>query len=129
MKKSLGFYFAIASAALAAVGLAVFFVYTGNGGAADTTVIAATIAAIVCEALLLTGEKVYTDFVGVIGAVLLAVAMSLTVIGGLGNIADQYQGIVMFGKPELATFNYAMLGIYLASIIAAIGACFSKKSN
>lgn len=129
MKKSLGFYYAIASAALAAVGLAVFFVYTGSGGASNTVVIAATIAAIVCEVLLLTGEKVYSDFVGVIGAVLLAVAMSLTVIGGLGNIADQYQGIVMFGKPELANLNYAMFGIYLVSIIAAIGACFSKKSN
>lgn len=129
MKKSLGFYYAIASAALAAVGLAVFFVYTGNGGASDTVVIAATIAAIVCEVLLMTGEKVYSDFVGVIGAVLLAVAMCLTVIGGLGNIADQYQGIVMFGKAELANLNYAMFGIYLVSIIAAIGACFSKKSN
>lgn len=129
MKKSLGFYFALVSAALAAVGLVVFFVYTGNGGEPNTTVIAATIAAIVCEGLLLTGEKAYTDYVGVIGAVLLAVAMTYTVIGGLGNMADQYQGIVMFGKAELASLNYAMLGIYLASIIAAIGACFSKKSK
>jgi hypothetical protein len=65
----------------------------------------------------------------VIGAVLLALAMTHTVIGGLGNIADQYQGIVMFGKAELANLNYAMFGIYLVSIIAAIGACFSKKSK
>lgn len=129
MKKSLGFYFALVSAALAAVGLIVFFVYTGQGGESNTVVIAATIAGIVCEGLLLTGEKAYTDYVGVIGAVLLAVAMTYSVIGGLGNIADQYQGIVMFGKAELAGLNFAMLGIYLASIIAAIGACFSKKSN
>lgn len=129
MKKSLGFYYALVSAVLAAAGLAVFFVYTGNGGAANTTVIAATIAAIVCEVILMTGEKVYTDYIAVIGPVLLAVAMSYTVIGGLGNIADQYQGIVMFGKAELANLNYAMLGIYLLSIIAGIGACFSKKSK
>ena len=129
MKKSLGFYYAFASAALAAVALIVFFVYTGNGGEANTTVIAATIAAIVCEALLLTGEKAYSDYVGIIGAVLLAVAMSYSVIGGLGNMADQYQGIVMFGKAELANLNYAMFGIYMVSIVAAIGACFSKKSK
>lgn len=129
MKKSLGFYYALVSAALAAVGLIVFFIYTGNGGESNTIVIAATIAAIVCEALLLVGEKVYSDYVGIIGAVLLAVAMTYTVIGGLGNIADQYQGIVMFGKAELANLNYAMFGIYLVSVIAAIGACFSKKSK
>lgn len=128
MKKSLGFYYAIASAALAAVGLVVFFMYTGKGGEFNDTVIAATIAAIGCEVLLMRGEKGYTDFVGILGAVLLAVAMCHTVIGGLGNIADQYQGIVMFGKAELANLNYAMFGIYLLSIIAAIGACFSKKN-
>lgn len=129
MKKSLGFYYALVSAVLAAVGLAVFFVYTGQGGASSAIVIAATIAGIICEVLLLTGEKVYSDFVGIIGAVLLALAMTHTVIGGLGNIADQYQGIVMFGKAELATLNYAMAGIYLVSIVSAIGACFSKKSK
>lgn len=129
MKKSLGFYYALASAALAVVALVVFFMYTGNGGEMNTVVIACTIAAIVCEVLLLVGEKVYSDFIGIIGAVLLAVAMTYTVIGGLGNIADQYQGIVMFGKAELANLNYAMFGIYMVSIIAAIGACFSKKSK
>lgn len=129
MKKSLGFYFALASAAMAAVGMIVFFVYVANGGELNSTVIAATIAGIACEVILLAGEKVYSDFVGVIGAVLLAVAMTYSVIGGLGNMADQFQGIVMFGKAELATLNYAMLGIYMVSIIAAIGACFSKKAR
>lgn len=129
MKKSLGFYYALVSAVMAVVGLIVFFMYTGNGGEPSTIVIAATIAGVVCEAVLLMGEKVYTDFVGVIGAVLLAVAMTYTVTGGLGNIADQFQGIVMFGKAELANLNYAMLAIYGVSIVAAIAACFSKKSK
>lgn len=129
MKKSLGFYFALASAALAAVGLIVFFVYTGSGGEMNTIVIAATIAGILCEAALMMGEKSYTDYVGIAGAVLLAVAMTYSVTGGLGNIADQFQGIVMFGKAELANLNFAMLGIYMVSVIAAIGACFTKKSK
>ena len=129
MKKTLGFYSALVSAVLAVVGLIVFFVYTSQGGATSTIVIAATIAALVCEGILLTGEKVYTDFVAVAGAVLLAVAMTYTVTGGLGNIADQFQGIVMFGKADLANLNYAMLIIYGVSVIAAIVACFSKKSK
>jgi len=55
--------------------------------------------------------------------------MTYSVTGGLGNIADQFQGIVMFGKAELANLNFAMLGIYLVSVVAAIGACFTKKSK
>lgn len=129
MKKSLGFYYALVSAVLAAAGLVVFFVYTGQGGASNTVVIAATIAAILCEGVLLMGEKVYTDFVAVAGAVLLAVAMTYTVVGGLGNIADQFQGIVMFGKAELANLNYVMAVVYGLSIVSAICACFSKKSK
>lgn len=129
MKKSLGFYFALVSAVLAAVGLIVFFVYTGNGGEMNNIVIAATIAGILCEAALMMGEKSYTDYLGIAGAVLLAVAMTYSVTGGLGNIADQFQGIVMFGKAELANLNFAMLGIYLVSVVAAIGACFTKKSK
>lgn len=129
MKKTLGFYSALVSAILAAAGLVVFFVYTSQGGASSTIVIAATLAAIVCEGILLMGEKVYSDFVAVIGAVLLAVAMTYTVTGGLGNIADQFQGIVMFGKAELANLNYAMAVVYGLSIVSAICACFCKKSK
>lgn len=127
MKKNLGFYYAIVSAALAAVGLIIFFLYTGKGGETSTVVIAASIAAIVCEALLLFGEKIYSDFVSVIGAALLALAMITTLQGGLGNIADQINGIVMFGDAALANLNYAMVVVYGISIISAIGACFSKK--
>lgn len=129
MKKTLGFYYALISAVLAAAGLVVFFIYTSQGGESNTIVIAATIAAIVCEGILLMGEKVYSDFVAVIGAVLLAVAMTYTVVGGLGNIADQFQGIVMFGKAELANLNYVMAVVYGLSIVAAICGCFSKKSK
>lgn len=129
MKKSLGFYYALVSAVLAAAGLAIFFVYTSQGGESNSIVIAATIVAIICEGILLMGEKVYSDFVAVIAPVLLAVAMAYTVTGGLGNIADQFQGIVMFGKAELANLNYAMAVVYGLSIVSGICACFSKKSK
>lgn len=129
MKKTFGFYSALVSAVLAAAGLVVFFMYTSQGGEPSTVVIAATIAAIVCEGILLLGEKIYSDFIAVIGAVLLAVAMTYTVVGGLGNIADQFQGIVMFGKAELANLNFAMAAVYGLSIVSAICACFCKKSK
>jgi len=129
MKKSLGFYFAGISAIMALIGLIVFFVYTGQGGEMSALVIIASIAGILCNVSLLFGEKAYTDFTGVIAAVLLALAMITTIQGGIGNITDQVQGIVMFGKAELANMNYAMAILYAVSVVAAICACFTKKSK
>lgn len=127
--KGLGFYFGALSALLGLIGLIVFFVYTGQGGAENAGVIVATIAAILCEVSLLVGEKVYSDFTGIAGAVLLALAMMLTLSGGVGNMADAFQGIVMFGDAKLAGLNYAMAGLYGAGTLAAICACFMKKSK
>lgn len=127
--KALGFWFGAVSAILALVGLVVFFQYTGRGGASNTMVIAATVLGILCELSLLAGERVYSDFTSVIGAALLAFAMMLTLSGGVGNIADSVQGIVMFGDPTLAGLNFTMAGVYGVSILAAICACFMKKSR
>lgn len=129
MKKGLGFYYALVSAVLAAVGLVMYFGYTSKGGESSAVVIAATIVAIICEVSMLFGEKAYTDFAGIIGAVLLALAMMITLDGGIGNITDQVNGIVMFGDAALANTNFMMIIISLLSIIASICACFSKKSK
>ena len=118
--KGLGFYFAGISAVLALAGLIVFFIYTGKGGQMNALVIAATVVAILCNASLLFGERVYTDFTGIAAAVLLALAMILTIQGGIGNITDQFNGIVMFGDAKLANTNYALAIVYGLSHTPAI---------
>ncbi len=127
--KAIGSWLAAISAVLGVAGLIVFFIYTGKGGNNDTLVIVASIVAIACEASLLLGEKIHVDFAAVIGAAALAVAMMLSANSGMGNMADAFQGIVMFGNPKLAVFNYAMIGIYGVAIVCAIAACFCKKEK
>lgn len=127
--KALGFYSACLTAVLAIVTLVMALVYAGRGGQAGPLVIAALVAAVLCEASLFFGEKIWTDFTGIIAAVLLAYALMTILSGGIWNIAEAINGIKMVGLPELAGMNYALIGVNLAGILTAIITCFTKKSK
>ena len=127
--KALGFYSACLTAVLAIVTLVMALVYAGRGGQGGTLVIAALAAAVLCEASLFFGEKIWTDFTGIIAAVLLAYALMTILSGGIWNIAEAINGIKMVGLPELAGMNYALIGVNLAGILTAIITCFTKKSK
>lgn len=127
--KAIGFYFACAAAVLSVVTLIMVLVYGGQGGQVNTLVIVALIAAILCEASLFFGEKIWTDFTGIIAAALLAFALMTVLSDGIWNIAEAVNGIKMVGLPELAGMNYAMAGVNLVAIVAAIVTCFTKKSK
>ncbi len=127
--KALGFYSACLTAVLAIVTLVMALVYAGRGGQVGTLVIAALAAAVLCEASLFFGEKIWTDFTGIIAAVLLAYALMTILSGGIWNIAEAINGIKMVGLPELAGMNYALIGVNLAGILTAIITCFTKKSK
>ncbi|MBR1780741.1 MAG: hypothetical protein IJ751_04980 [Oscillospiraceae bacterium] len=104
-------------------------VYGARGGQVNTLVIVALVAAFVCEASLFLGEKPWTDFTGIIGAVLLAFALMTVLSDGIWNIAESINGIQMVGRPELAGMNFTMAGVNLVAILAAILSCFTKKSK
>lgn len=127
--KALGFYFACLAAVLAVVTLVMVLVYGGRGGQVNTLVIVALAAAIICEASLFFGEKIWTDFTGIIAAALLAYALMRVLSDGIWNIAEAVNGIKMVGLPELAGMNYMMAGVNLLAILAAILTCFTKKSK
>ena len=127
MKKGAGFFFAIFSAILAIACLAIMYVYSTRGGNAPMQVMIVMGVAILCEFLLMAGDHGWTEFVAIIGAVLLAYVMMTVLSGGVWNIAESINGIRMSGIPELAGLNYAMAGLNLAAVIFAILACFTRK--
>lgn len=127
--KAFGFYSACVTAVLAAATLVMVLIYGGQGGQVNALVIAALVAAIVCEASLFLGEKIWTDFTGIIAAALLAFVLMTVLSDGIWNIAESINGIKMVGLPELAGMNYAMAGVNLAAIVTAIVTCFTKKSK
>ena len=129
MKKTIGFYASVLAALLAVASLAILLVYQGRGGIVTTEVFAAVIAAILLEAASFFGEKPWTDFTSVAGAVCLTYVMMKVLSDGIWNIAEAINGIKMVGLPELANMNYLLVGVGLAGIVVALVACFLPKSK
>lgn len=130
MKKfTIGFCLSAITCVLAVVTLVLLLSYGAQGGIVQTTVYAALAAAILCEAAALLGEKPWTDFTGIIGAVALAYVLMTVLADGIWNIAEAMNGIKMVGLPELAGMNYQLIGVNLAAVITAIAANFTKKSK
>ena len=128
-KKSIGFYCAAITCVLALVTLVLLLVYGSKGGQVQPLVYAALAVAIVCEGLSLLGEKPWTDFTSIIGAVALAYVCMTVFSDGIWNIAEAMNGIKMVGLPELAGMNYTLAGVNVVAIITAILASFTKKSK
>ena len=127
--KSTGFWFAAITCVLAVVTLIILLVYASKGGQVQPIVYVAAIAAILCEGLACLGEKPWTDFTSIIGAVALAYVCMTVFSDGIWNIAEAMNGIKMVGLPELAGMNYTLAGVNIAAVITAIAASFMKKSK
>ena len=127
--KAFGFYTAALTLILTVVTLIIVLIYGSKGGLVNGLVPGALAAAAVCEVSLLFGERVWTDFTGIIAAALLAFAMMTVLSDGIWNIAEAVNGIKMVGMPELASMNFALLGLNLAAIVMAIITNFAQKSK
>lgn len=126
-KMSVGKCFSAITCILAVVTFILLGVYASKGGIVQTMVYASLAIALVCEAICLFGEKVWTDFACIIACVALAFVVMTVFSDGIWNIAESISGIKMVGLPELAGMNYQLAGIGLVSVITAIVAGFTKK--
>lgn len=127
--KAIGFYLACVTAILAIVTLVITIAYGLQGGQVNTLVFVALVVAVLCEASMFLGEKIWTDFTGIIAAALLAYALMTVLSDGIWNIAESINGIKMVGLPELASMNYTLIGVNAVAIVAAIATCFTRKSK
>ena len=123
--KAFGFYTAALTLILTVATLVAVLIYGSKGGMVNSLV---PIAA-VCEVSLLFGEKVWTDFTGIIAATLLAYAMMTVLSDGIWNIAEAFNGIKMVGMPELSGMNITMAVLNLVAIVTAIITNFAQKSK
>lgn len=128
-KKGVGFYFALLAAILGIAALVMVLSYGSKGGKVATYVVPALAVSIVCELLLLLGEKVWSDFAAIAAAGLFTYALMTVLSDGIWNIAESVSGIKMVGLPELAGMNFAIAGVNLAAVLFAVFASFSRKSR
>lgn len=123
-KTGLGKWFTLGAVVLGAGALAVYAWYVFQGGENSVYVTGATLVAMAC---LWAESRWKVDFAGIAAAALLAFSLGVSLGGGIGNITDAIQGIVMFGNSGLANLNYTIAALYGGSVIASICACFSRK--
>ena len=128
-KKSIGFYLAALTLILAVVTLGMLISYASKGGVVQTLVYVAMGVTIVCEAAAFFGEKPWTDFTSIIGAVCLAYVLMTVLSDGIWNIAESINGIKMVGLPELAGMNYSLIAVNAVAMVTAIVASFTRKSK
>lgn len=102
-------------------------VYSSKGGVVAGTVYAALVIAVLCEAAALFGEKSWTDFTSILGAVALSFVLMKVFSDGIWNIAESINGIKMVGMPELAGMNYQLAALNLVALVIAIVNSFVKK--
>lgn len=127
--KAFGSYTAALTLILTVVTLIVVLVYGSRGGVVNNLVPVALGVAALCEVSLLFGEKVWTDFTGIIAAALLAYAMMTVLSDGIWNIAEAFNGIKMVGMPELSGMNITMAILNFVAIVTAVITNFAQKSK
>ena len=125
--REIGVWFAVAALVLGIAALGVYGVYVVNGGENNPYVMAAAAGALICLAWMSFGRHGYRDLAGIAASALLAFALAASLGGGIGNITDAIQGIVMFGNSSLANLNYWMAALFGGSTLVAVCACFSRK--
>lgn len=95
------------------------------------------IPSIICSVLsivvqiigILLSRKKFSLIFDILAAVLLGVAFTFYVLGGILSLVDFFCGIVMFGDPQQAPAIIGFGIVMLISVILAISVCFLKKGG
>lgn len=128
-KKTVGYYLGLLASLIALVSLIIFFVYAGKNNKTSVACIIFLIVGILVQIGMFFTDDRLSDILSVIIPICYMVGLTEELHTGVGNIVDALQGIVMFGKSELAIFNYLLAGLLLIATILAIVQVFLKKNK
>lgn len=127
--KTIGYYLGLAASVIALVSLIIFFVYASKNNTTSVSCIIFLILGILLQVSMMFTKGKVSDIVSIFIPVCYMVGMTEELHTGVGNIVDALQGIVMFGKKELATFNYLLAVLLIIAVILAIVQVFMKKEK
>lgn len=127
--KTVGYYLGLVASVIALVSLIIFFVYASKNNTTSVSCIIFLILGILLQVSMMFTKGKVSDIVSIFIPVCYMVGMTEELHTGVGNIVDALQGIVMFGKKELATFNYLLAVLLIIAVILAIVQVFMKKEK
>ena len=127
--KGVGTIIAAVAAVVALVGLILYGVYIGNGGAMNTLALGALIVGILLELSLLFLNGDLSDLAAIIAPVLFVSGAALELGDGIGNLTDWITGVICFGNMDLAPSNITITAVLMVSVLIGIIACFTHKGQ
>ncbi len=127
--KTIGYYLGLGASVIALASLIIFFVYASKNNTTSVSCIIFLILGILLQVLMIFTKGKVSDIVSIFIPICYMVGMTEELHTGVGNIVDALQGIVMFGKKELATFNYLLAVLLVIAVILAIVQVFMKKEK
>lgn len=128
-EKSIGYVLFLLAAVLDLIALILYIIYTLSGGRADAVVFVALALSMVAVILLFFYDGLFADVIAALPSVCSAIAFAFTLDGGVGNIADWAENIVMYGLKELAIYNFLLAALLAAGSIVSLVACFMRRTK
>lgn len=128
-KKALGYYIGLIACAISFVSFIIFLVYASKNNSTSISCIIFLIVGMAVQLAMFFLDGLACDLMAIVIPVCYMVGLTEELHTGVGNIVDAMQGIVMFGKSELAVFNYLLAVLLLIATILAIAQVFMKKNK
>ena len=91
------------------------------------SIVCAVLSVVVQIAGLLLADKKFCKILDIVAAILIGIAFTFYILGGVLSLVDYFSGIVLFGDPQQAP---AILGFGIAmllSVVLAVLTCFLRK--
>lgn len=128
-KKTIAYYIGLVASVIALVSLIMFFVYASKNNSTSISFIIFVIVGIAVQLAMFFFDGLPCDLMAIVIPVCYMVGLTEELHTGVGNIVDSIQGIVMFGKAELASTNYLLAVLLGIATILAIVQVFMKKNK
>ena len=91
------------------------------------SIVCAVLSVVVQIAGLLLTDKKFSKILDIVAAILIGIAFTFYILGGVLSLVDYFSGIVLFGDPQQAP---AIIGFGIAmllSVVLAVLTCFLRK--
>lgn len=127
--RSIGYYIDFIAFILTIIAIAVFMIITNASNTFDGTVLMVMILSLLTNGAYLFIDKSITDIGIVLAVVFMTVGLIKHIVNSIGILADQLNGISMFGSTGSVESVIITLSIMLAVIVLAIASSFTRRGQ
>ena len=122
--KGIGFYFTLLAALLGVISIIRFAVWGSSHNTLDAVTLAALIAAVIVDVILMVKDN---DYLVIVGTICYSIAAVKLLTDSVGSFVDAFQGIKMFGDATQVGTIVSISAVMGVSILLSIISGFLKR--